>query len=121
MSGEVITESEIRARLSRDLPHWTFADGALERRYRTQGFRGALMVVNAVGHLAETAWHHPEISLSFGSVVVRLNTHDAGGVTEKDFALARKIEEVVGWRPAAEGGALEGAPDDPAHAYIIHD
>jgi 4a-hydroxytetrahydrobiopterin dehydratase len=121
MSGSVLADDDIRARLAASLPHWRLADGAIQRVFRTHGWKGTLMVVNAVGHLAETAWHHPELLVSYPSVTVRLNTHDAGGVTEKDIALATKIEEVVMWRPSLEGGPLEGAPDDPAYAYIRYD
>jgi 4a-hydroxytetrahydrobiopterin dehydratase len=49
-------------------------------------------------------------------------THTAKGITDKDFALAKKIEEVVGWRPGKEGGALEGTPEtDQRFAYIKYD
>ena len=73
------------------------------------------MVTNAVGHLAEAAWHHPDMSLSYAWVEVRLMTHTAKGITEKDFALARKIEEVIGWQPGTEGGAAgRHAPHRPA-------
>ena len=58
------------------------------------------MAVNAVGHLAEAAWHHPDIACSYAWLEVKLMTHDAKGITDKDFELAKKIEEVVGWRPA---------------------
>jgi 4a-hydroxytetrahydrobiopterin dehydratase len=116
----VLPEDDIRARLASGLPHWRLAHGAIERTFRTQGWKGTLMVVNAIGHLAEAAWHHPELLVSYPSVTVRLNTHDAGGVTEKDFALATRIEDVVMWRPEA-GGALEGTPGDPAYAYIKYD
>ena len=51
----------------------------------------------------------------------RLTSHDAGGVTERDLALARKIEEVVLWRPGDEDGPLSGTPDDPRFAYIKDD
>jgi pterin-4a-carbinolamine dehydratase len=120
MSAQVLSDDDIRARLSHALPHWHLAQGVIERVYRTAGWKGSLMVVNTVGHLAEAAWHHPEVLVSYPSVTVRLNTHDAGGVTEKDFALAAKIEEVVMWRPARDG-VLDGTPDDPAYAYIRHD
>ena len=68
------------------------------------------MVVNTIGHLAEAANHHPDLAVSYASVEVRLSTHSAGGITDKDLTLARKIEDVVHWQPAREGGALEGAP-----------
>jgi len=49
-------------------------------------------------------------------------THTAKGITDKDFELARKIEEMVGWRPGKEGGALEGTPEtDPRFAYLKYD
>ena len=79
------------------------------------------MVINAVGHLAEAAWHHPDIAASYAWVEVRLMTHDAGGISDKDFELAGKIEETVNWRPGEESGALEGTPADPRFAYIKYD
>ena len=68
------------------------------------------MVINAVGHLAEAAWHHPDIAASYAWVEVKLQNHSAKGITDKDFELARKIEDFVSWRPGKEGGALEGTP-----------
>jgi 4a-hydroxytetrahydrobiopterin dehydratase len=54
-------------------------------------------------------------------VEVRLTNHDAKGITDKDFELAKKIEEVVHWRPGDLGGALEGTPSDPRFAYIKYE
>jgi 4a-hydroxytetrahydrobiopterin dehydratase len=80
------------------------------------------MVINAVGHLAEAAWHHPDITASYAWVEVRLQNHAAKGITDKDFELARKIEDVIAWQPAKEGGALEGTPaEDQRFAYIKYD
>ena len=79
------------------------------------------MVINAVGHLAEAAWHHPDLTASYAFVIVKLMNHAAKGVTDKDFELARKIEDVVQWQPGAEGGALEGTPDDQRFKYIKYD
>ena len=80
------------------------------------------MVINAVGHLAEAAWHHPDITASYAWVEVRLMTHTAKGITDKDYQLAAKIEEVIQWQPGKEGGALEGTPaKDPRFAYIKYD
>lgn len=117
----VYTESEITERLGRELPRWVLKDGWIRRTFRTHSWKGTLMVINAVGHLAEAAWHHPDITASYAWVEVRLMTHTAKGITDKDFALARKIEEVVAWRPEA-GGALEGTPQsDQRFAYIKYD
>jgi 4a-hydroxytetrahydrobiopterin dehydratase len=116
------TEEEIRQRLARELPHWYFEDGWIRRKYCTEGWKGTLMVVNAVAHLAEAAWHHPDLTVSYAFVVVKLVTHSAKGVTDKDFALAKKIEEVVQWQPANEGGPLEGTPnEDQRFRYIKYD
>jgi 4a-hydroxytetrahydrobiopterin dehydratase len=80
------------------------------------------MVINTVGHLAEAAWHHPDITASYAWVEVRLMTHTAKGVTQKDLELAKKIEEVVHWQPGKEGRGLEGTPEkDVRFAYIKDD
>jgi 4a-hydroxytetrahydrobiopterin dehydratase len=107
------SEEEIRARLAQELPHWYYEDGWIRRKFRTEGWKGTLMVVNAVGHLAEAAWHHPDLTVSYAFVK---------GVTDRDFALARKIEEVVAWQPGREGGPLEGTPNaDQRFRYIKYD
>ncbi len=115
----VYSDDEIVARLRAELPHWSLAGGSICRKYRTRGWKGTLMVVNAVGHLAEAAWHHPDIAASYASVEVRLQNHAAKGITDKDFELAKKIEDVIQWQPGKAGGALEGTPQD--HAYIQYD
>lgn len=116
------SDTEIEERLTQILPRWRLEDGWIRRKYKTNSWKGTLMVINAVGHLAEAAWHHPDLTASYAWVEVRLKTHTAKGITDKDFELARKIEEVVQWQPAKEGGALEGTPkDDPRFAYIKYD
>ena len=114
-----LSPAEIEHRLQHELPHWYYENGWLRRKYRTSGWKATLMVVNTVGHLAEAAWHHPDLTVSYAFVIVKLMTHSAKGVTEKDFALARKIEEVIQWRPSGEDAAvLEGTPDDPRFKYL---
>jgi 4a-hydroxytetrahydrobiopterin dehydratase len=121
-ADEVYAEEEIRVRLAEELPKWTYEDGWIRRKYKTNGWKGTLMVVNAVGHLAEAAWHHPDLTVSYAFVNVKLMNHAAKGITEKDFALAKKIEEVVMWQPGREpGAALEGTPDDPRFKYIKYE
>jgi 4a-hydroxytetrahydrobiopterin dehydratase len=116
------TDDEVRARLEAELPHWVLEDGWIRRKYKTSGWKATLMVVNTVGHLAEAAWHHPDLTVSYAFVIVKLVTHSAKGVTDKDFALAKKIEDVIGWQPGKEGGALEGTPnEDPRFKYIKYD
>lgn len=121
-NDEVYSPQEIQARLDEQLPKWTFEDGFIRRKYKTSGWKATLMVVNTVGHLAEAAWHHPDMTVSYAFVNVKLVNHAAKGVTEKDFELARKIEDVVLWQPGTEpGSALEGTPDDPRFKYIKYD
>jgi len=86
------SEAQVTERLAAELPHWKLEDGWIRRKYRTEGWKGTLMVVNAVGHLAEAAWHHPDLAVSYAFVIVKLCTHTAKGITDKDFALAKKIE-----------------------------
>lgn len=121
-AAEAYGEDAVRQRLAAELPHWHYEDGWIRRKYKTGGWKGTLMVVNTVGHLAEAAWHHPDLTVSYAFVTVKLVTHSAKGVTEKDFALAKKIEEVVQWQPGREGGALEGTPnEDQRFKYIKYD
>jgi 4a-hydroxytetrahydrobiopterin dehydratase len=103
------SEAEIATWLEANLPTWDFADGHLTRTYRTGNWQLTLLLANAIGYLAEAGWHHPELILTYPRLTVRLQTHDAGGITDKDFELARRIEAVVTWEPA-EGDALDGPP-----------
>ena len=88
------TESQIAERL-RDFDGWSYEGGVIRRVYKTDGFPKTLMLVNAIGYLAEAADHHPDMLVKWGSVAVTLSTHSAGGITDKDFALARRIQDLV--------------------------
>ncbi|WP_421697008.1 4a-hydroxytetrahydrobiopterin dehydratase [Ancylobacter sp.] len=120
---KTFTDKEVEERLAACLPQWKLQEGWIRRTYRMSSWKGTLMVINAVGHLAEAAWHHPDITASYAWVEVRLMSHDAKGITERDFQLAKKIEEVVGWQPGTEpDSALEGTPrGDLRFAYIKYD
>lgn len=118
----VYSESEIAARLARDLPHWRYENGWIRRKYKTHGWKSTLMVINTVGHLAEAAWHHPDLKASYAWVEVLLQNHEAKGITGKDFELAAKIEAVVQWQPGKDEGELEGTPQtDQRFAYVKYD
>lgn len=118
----VYTAEEIEQRLREELPHWYYENGWIRRKYKTSGWKATLMVVNTVGHLAEAAWHHPDLTVSYAFVVVKLVTHSAKGITDKDFLLAKKIEDVIQWEARTDsGGLLEGTPDDPRFKYIKYD
>jgi 4a-hydroxytetrahydrobiopterin dehydratase len=106
----VYGEAEVPARLAEHgLAGWYLEDGWLRRKYNTDGWQATLMLVNAIGFLCEAAWHHADLAVTWAKVWVKLKTHSAGGITDKDFVLARKIEDVVLWRPE-KGGPLEGNP-----------
>src|SRR3954470_8684251 len=103
-------EAGIAAKLQ-ELPGWFFQDGWIRRNYKTDGWPPTLMLVNTIGSLAEAAYHHPDLSVTWAKVTVKLSTHSAGGITDKDLLLARKIDEVALWRPA-EGSPLgTGTPN----------
>lgn len=119
---KVYSEEEVKTRLQKELPHWYLEDGWIRRKYRTSGWKATLMVVNTVGHLAEAAWHHPDLTVSYAFVIVKLVNHAAKGITDKDFELAKKIENVIQWQPGKEGGALPGTPNDDARfKYLKYD
>ena len=106
----VYPEAEVAGKLAElGLTKWYLEGGSLRRKFTTAGWQTTLMLVNVIGYYAEAAWHHPDLTVTWGKVWVKLKTHSAGGITDKDFALARKIEDVVLWRPAA-GEALTGNP-----------
>ncbi len=104
----ILSEEELQKELA-TLPGWEVRDGWLRRTYRTPGWPHTLLLANTIAYLAEAAWHHPDLSLGYAQVVVKLQTHRVRGITYSDIELARRIDEVVLWRPP-EGGALEGFP-----------
>ena len=105
----IFSEAQIAERL-RELPGWFYEDGWIRRVYKTDGWATTLMLVTAIGYIAEAAYHHPDLAVTYARVTVKLMTHSDGGITDKDFALARRLEEVTLWRPA-KGDALEGTPE----------
>ncbi len=101
---QTYAEPEITERLA-PLPGWQFVEGEIRRTYKTDGWPTTLMLVNAIGFCAESADHHPDLKVSWGRLVVALSTHSAGGVTDKDFDLARRIEDIARWHAAVKGEA----------------
>src|SRR4029453_2974217 len=102
------SEEQIRARLE-ELPGWYLEDGWIRRQYKTDGWPTTLMLVNQIGYLSEAAYHHPDLTVTWGKVGVKLKTHSENGITDKDFELARRLDEIVLWRPAG-GSRLGGTP-----------
>jgi 4a-hydroxytetrahydrobiopterin dehydratase len=91
-AGEVkLDEAEIISALAA-LPQWKRAGERISRTFEFKDFPDAMTFVNAVAELAEQAQHHPDIDVRWNQVTLALTTHDAGGLTEKDFALARQCD-----------------------------
>lgn len=103
------TDAQIATQLD-GLPGWSHKDNAIRRVYETDGWPVTLMLVNALGFIAEAADHHPDLTVTYRRVSVALSTHSAGGITAKDFELARRFEALALWRPTP-GDALTGTPD----------
>jgi 4a-hydroxytetrahydrobiopterin dehydratase len=77
------------------LPEWKIEAGELVRTFQFKDFRAALGFVNRVGELAEEAGHHPDIDIRYNRVRLALFTHDAGGLTTKDFDVARGTQTLI--------------------------
>lgn len=93
------TDDEIRTSLAA-LPGWALANGQIERTYRFADFLRSMAFVESIAGYAERAQHHPDILVRYNRVTLAVSTHDAGGITEKDFALARFAD---GTAPAQGG------------------
>jgi 4a-hydroxytetrahydrobiopterin dehydratase len=74
---------------------WTREGEELVRTFARGDFNGSIAFVNAIAAAASAADHHPDLAISWGDVTVRLTSHDAGGLTERDFALARTIDQLI--------------------------
>jgi 4a-hydroxytetrahydrobiopterin dehydratase len=93
MERRILSEDEIASRL-KDLNDWQAEDGKLKRRYTFANFAESLAFVNRVGEVAEAADHHPDITFGWGYAEIETTTHDRGGITDADFALANKINQL---------------------------
>jgi len=91
---ERIPESEVGQWMER-APNWQRIGNEIERTFTFKNFREALAFVVHVGLLAERMNHHPDIEIRYRQVTLRLSTHSAGGLTEKDFLLAQQIDALL--------------------------
>lgn len=85
-----LTAAQIKTALNQT-PDWQRHRAVISRTFVFKDFPAAIKFVNAVAKLAEHAWHHPDIDIRWNKVTLALTTHDAGGLTQKDFALAQKF------------------------------
>lgn len=89
-----LSAEELAARRAA-LPAWSLEAGALTRTFAFKDFVAALGFVNRVGDAAEIAGHHPDIDIRYNRVRLALTTHDAGGLTARDFTLAARIDKLA--------------------------
>jgi 4a-hydroxytetrahydrobiopterin dehydratase len=76
------------------VPQWQLQGDVISRAFKFKDFPAAIKFVNAVADLAEKAWHHPDIDIRWNQVTLALTTHDAGGLTQKDFDLAQQFDQL---------------------------
>ncbi|ESA36738.1 pterin-4-alpha-carbinolamine dehydratase [Leptolyngbya sp. Heron Island J] len=86
----LLSPNEIQARLD-TLPDWTLEGKSIQMILTFKDFIEAIAYINKVVEPAETAGHHPDISISYNRVTISLTTHDAGGLTQQDFAMAKTL------------------------------
>lgn len=89
------SDGEIRARLAGELPGWSYEGGQLRREFPTGSWARTMALAGAFAVAAAEMDHHPDIHLAYAKIAVSVMTHSAGGITEKDFALARRLEELA--------------------------
>ncbi|MEI9863533.1 MAG: 4a-hydroxytetrahydrobiopterin dehydratase [Limisphaerales bacterium] len=88
-----ISENRISPALA-SIPQWQLQGATIARTFEFKDFPAAIKFVDLVAVLAEQAWHHPDIDIRWNKVTLTLTTHDAGGLTEKDFTLARQLDKI---------------------------
>ncbi len=88
-----LTQTELEQALG-DLPGWSVNTGRIVKTYEHDSFPEAIVFVSAVAHLAERINHHPDVDIRYSNITVALVTHDQGGITGKDVALAMQIEGI---------------------------
>ena len=88
---EKLSQEDIEARLA-EFPEWALSGDALQRTIQFEDFLAAMRFVDEVAAIAEAQQHHPDIMIRYNKVTFTVSTHDAGGLTEKDFALARDVD-----------------------------
>lgn len=89
-----LSESQIQASLAA-VPEWSEVSGAIQRTYQFPSFKAAIAFVNKVAEAAEAADHHPDILIRYNKVTLTYSTHDAGGITSKDFKGAEMADSLA--------------------------
>ena len=93
--GRVLTEQEVASKLAK-LEGWELRDGRLRKQYTFRTFLRAIAFVNSVAYLAEGHGHHPDVTINYNKVTLRLITHSEDALTDRDFAFASDIDVRLG-------------------------
>lgn len=91
---EKLTQEQIEQKLA-EFADWSLTGDALQRTFGFENFADAMSFVNRVAEQAEDFQHHPDIMIRYNKVTLTLSTHDAGGLTEKDFDFARETDKLL--------------------------
>ena len=94
MNRELLTDEALASAMKTVNGDWSAVENKLRRHFKFDNFAGALDFVNRVGALAEAADHHPDICFGWGYANLELTTHDRGGITDVDIALAQRIDSL---------------------------
>ena len=102
-----LTETQIAEQLA-TVPTWQLKETAIARQFQFKDFPGSIQFVNQVAEAAEAAWHHPDIDVRWNKVHLVLTTHDEGGLTIKDFDLARSFDKIVDVAASGDSPSSQG-------------
>ena len=86
---------EIEGKLKERCPSWTYIFPSIEKKVSTSDFDASIKIANEIAKIANQLNHHPEITFSFNALIIKTHTHDASGITDKDFELAEKIDKLL--------------------------
>ncbi len=92
-----LTPKQIDAEL-KETPEWSVTGDAIQRTLQFANFIAAMEFVNRIAVAAEEVQHHPDLLIRYNKVTLTLSTHDAGGMTRKDFDFARRVDGMLGTR-----------------------
>jgi len=104
----ILLESEIQSELA-ILDGWELRDGRLRKQFTFRTFLRAVAFVNSVAYVSESAGHHPDITINYNKVTLRLITHSEDALTDRDFGLARQIDEKLTTKLMIQPGGEEAS------------
>ncbi|MBI1190004.1 MAG: 4a-hydroxytetrahydrobiopterin dehydratase [Tepidisphaera sp.] len=113
MPPEKLTSTQLQDAL-KTLPEWVEAGEAVQRTFQFKDFAASMMFVDQVAKYAEEVQHHPDIMIRYSRVTLTSSTHDSGGITQNDVALAKRADEIAASIPWPQPAPGSGAPPQPA-------